>query len=54
MITAIDSSVLWAILKQEPGHEGWLQGFRPRKRNPVTSLYERRSVGHDPSESVFV
>jgi predicted nucleic acid-binding protein len=25
MITAIDSSVLWAILKQEPGHAGWLQ-----------------------------
>lgn len=25
MITAIDSSVLWAILKQEPGHSGWLQ-----------------------------
>jgi predicted nucleic acid-binding protein len=27
MITAIDSSVLWAILKQEPGHESWLQAL---------------------------
>ena len=27
MITAIDSSVLWAILKQEPGHEKWLQAL---------------------------
>jgi predicted nucleic acid-binding protein len=25
MITAIDSSVIWAILKSEPGHENWLR-----------------------------
>ena len=25
MITAIDSSVLWAIIKQAPGHESWLE-----------------------------
>ena len=25
MITALDSSVLWAILKKEPGSEKWLQ-----------------------------
>ncbi len=25
MITALDSSVLWAIIKSEPGHELWLQ-----------------------------
>jgi len=24
MITAIDSSVLWAIIKQEAGHDAWL------------------------------
>lgn len=24
MITALDSSVLWAIIKSEPGHEQWL------------------------------
>ena len=27
MITAIDSSVLWTILKQESGHERWLQAL---------------------------
>ena len=27
MTTALDSSVLWAIIKQEPGHEGWLQSL---------------------------
>jgi len=25
MITAIDSSVLWAIIQQEPGHDRWLE-----------------------------
>ena len=25
MITALDSSVLWAIIKREPGHGQWLQ-----------------------------
>ncbi|MEO5715911.1 MAG: type II toxin-antitoxin system VapC family toxin [Luteolibacter sp.] len=25
MITSLDSSVLWAIIKSEPGHEQWLQ-----------------------------
>ena len=25
MITALDSSVLWTIIKQEPGHDRWLQ-----------------------------
>ena len=25
MITALDSSVLWAIIKQEAGHERWIQ-----------------------------
>lgn len=25
MITAIDSSVLWAIVKSEPGHEAWIE-----------------------------
>ena len=25
MTTALDSSVLWAIIRQEPGHEHWLQ-----------------------------
>lgn len=25
MTTALDSSVLWAILKGEPGHEAWLE-----------------------------
>jgi hypothetical protein len=25
MITAIDSSVIWAIIKSEPGHEKWLE-----------------------------
>jgi hypothetical protein len=27
MITAIDSSVLWAIIKQEAGHERWLEAL---------------------------
>ncbi len=27
MITALDSSVLWAIIKQEPGYEQWLQAL---------------------------
>ena len=27
MITALDSSVLWAIINQEPGHETWLQAL---------------------------
>jgi predicted nucleic acid-binding protein len=27
MITALDSSVLWAILLREPGHERWLEGL---------------------------
>ncbi len=27
MITALDSSVLWAIVKKEPGFEGWLQSL---------------------------
>jgi predicted nucleic acid-binding protein len=27
MITAIDSSVLWSLLKREPGHEKWLQAL---------------------------
>ena len=25
MTTALDSSVLWAIIREEPGHEHWLQ-----------------------------
>ena len=25
MTTALDSSVLWAIIKREPGHDRWLQ-----------------------------
>jgi predicted nucleic acid-binding protein len=25
MITALDSSVLWAIIKKESGHESWIQ-----------------------------
>ncbi len=27
MITALDSSVLWAIIKQESGYESWLQAL---------------------------
>jgi predicted nucleic acid-binding protein len=27
MITALDSSVLWAIIKREPGHEDWIQAL---------------------------
>lgn len=27
MITALDSSVLWAIVNREPGHESWLQAL---------------------------
>ena len=27
MTTALDSSVLWAVIKQEPGHERWLQAL---------------------------
>ena len=27
MTTALDSSVLWAIIKQEPGHDDWLQSL---------------------------
>jgi uncharacterized protein with PIN domain len=27
MITAVDSSVLWAIIKQESGHESWLEAL---------------------------
>jgi predicted nucleic acid-binding protein len=27
MITALDSSVLWAIVKQESGHEEWVQAL---------------------------
>ena len=27
MITALDSSVLWAIVKKEAGHEGWIQAL---------------------------
>lgn len=30
MITAIDSSVLWAILKRESGHDKWLRALTPR------------------------
>ena len=27
MTTAIDSLILWAIIKQEPGHEAWLEAL---------------------------
>ncbi len=27
MITALDSSVLWAIIKKESGYEGWVQAL---------------------------
>jgi len=27
MITAVDSSVLWAVIKQEVGHERWLEAL---------------------------
>ena len=27
MITALDSSVLWAIIKKEPGHDDWMQAL---------------------------
>ena len=27
MTTALDSSVLWAILTSEPGHEAWTQAL---------------------------
>lgn len=27
MITALDSSVLWAIIKKESGHEIWIQAL---------------------------
>ena len=27
MITALDSSVLWAIIKKESGHENWIQAL---------------------------
>lgn len=27
MTTAIDSSVLWAVIKREPGHENWLEAL---------------------------
>ena len=27
MITALDSSVLWAIIKREPGSEAWLRAL---------------------------
>ncbi len=27
MITALDSSVLWAIIKKESGHESWIQAL---------------------------
>lgn len=27
MITALDSSVLWAIVNQEPGHQAWLDAL---------------------------
>ena len=27
MITALDSSVIWAIIKREPGHESWLEAL---------------------------
>ncbi len=36
MITAIDSSVLWAIIKQEAGHEQWLEAlFRAAYEGPL-------------------
>lgn len=36
MITAIDSSVLWAIIKQETGHEQWLEAlFRAAYEGPL-------------------
>lgn len=27
MITALDSSVLWAIIRREPGHQRWVQAL---------------------------
>ena len=27
MITALDSSVVWAIIKKESGHESWIQAL---------------------------
>ncbi len=42
MTTAVDSSVLWAILKQESGHEAWLETLiqaaseGPLIVNPIT------------------
>jgi predicted nucleic acid-binding protein len=27
MVTALDSSVLWAIIRKEPGHEKWLKAL---------------------------
>jgi predicted nucleic acid-binding protein len=27
MVTALDSSVLWAIIRKEPGHEDWLKAL---------------------------
>ena len=36
MITAIDSSVLWAIIKIEPNHEEWIETlFQAAKEGPL-------------------
>jgi len=36
MITAIDSSVLWAIIKQEASHQSWLEAlFRAAYEGPL-------------------
>lgn len=36
MITAIDSSILWAIIKNEPGHKKWLETlFRVSAEGPL-------------------
>jgi hypothetical protein len=36
MITALDSSVLWAIIKKESGHEPWLNAlFKAAGEGPL-------------------
>jgi predicted nucleic acid-binding protein len=60
MITALDSSVLWAIIRREPGHESWLQallraGIEGRLViSPIAFAELAPSTPDDPALSTFL
>jgi hypothetical protein len=60
MITALDSSVLWAILKKEPGYEPWLQTLLraasegPLLISPIAFAELAPSTADAPSLTAFL